>query len=134
MQTRFVGGSQTRASLKPCVRSTDASRTCASVTRSMHRSCPTVTGRSHPPSLALAKNGLTALSGSLAHAVHYAACKGAIVALALRIALWVIVLLVPGGVLALPLLVAQHTRKVTTNHNGATDTQPGDLVGPVSQT
>ena len=32
-------------------------------------------------------------------------------ALALRIILWVIVLLVPGGVLALPLLIAHHARK-----------------------
>jgi hypothetical protein len=33
------------------------------------------------------------------------------VAIAIRILLWTIVLLVPGGVLALPLLVAQHTRR-----------------------
>ncbi|HEY6726294.1 MAG TPA: hypothetical protein VI197_19795 [Polyangiaceae bacterium] len=55
-------------------------------------------------------------------------------ALALRIVLWVIVLLVPGGVLALPLLVAQHTRKVAANHGDPAKRQAPDLVGPLSQT
>ena len=64
--------------------------------------------------------------------MQYIACKGAIVALALRIVLWVIVLLVPGGVLALPLLVAQHTRKVA-NQNASQDRQAADLVAPLSQ-
>lgn len=56
-------------------------------------------------------------------------------ALALRIALWIVVLLVPGGVLALPLLVAQHTRKapLATNRSKDADGPSSELVGPLSQ-
>ena len=69
----------------------------------------------------------------MAYAVHCAACIGAIVALALRILLWVIVLLVPGGVLALPLLVAQHTRKLATNQGDSPKGEAAALVGPLSR-
>jgi hypothetical protein len=56
------------------------------------------------------------------------------VALALRIALWIVVLLVPGGVLALPLLVAHHTRKapLATDRNKAAP-EGSELVAPLSQ-
>ena len=56
-----------------------------------------------------------------------------VVALALRIALWIVVLLVPGGVLALPLLVAHHTRKapLATDRNKAPEAS--ELVAPLSQ-
>lgn len=58
-----------------------------------------------------------------------------LVALALRIALWIVVLLVPGGVLALPLLVAHHTRKapLATDRNKGAEGPGSDLVGPLSQ-
>ena len=58
-----------------------------------------------------------------------------LVALALRIALWLVVLLVPGGVLALPLLVAHHTRKapLATNRSEGHDGSGTDLVAPLSQ-
>lgn len=46
------------------------------------------------------------------------------VALWLRILLWMIVLLVPGGVLALPLLVA-HARKAASRTTG-------DAIAPAS--
>ena len=57
------------------------------------------------------------------------------VALALRIALWLVVLLVPGGVLALPLLVAHHTRKapLATDRTKGPEGSGSDLVAPLSQ-
>jgi hypothetical protein len=54
-----------------------------------------------------------------------------LVALALRIALWIVVLLVPGGVLALPLLVAHHTRKAPLAKDA--EAPSSELVGPLSQ-
>ncbi len=49
----------------------------------------------------------------------HATCFSFGVALVLRIVLWAVVLLVPGGVLALPLLVAHHARKGPLTESGS---------------